>query len=360
MEKYYTAALQSVKGIGSSRIKLLLDYFGSAQQVWQASRRDLFLSKIIHNTIIDALDAKKKTFDVEKFAEQIHKLDIEIITFNDENYPELLREIYDPPFVLYCKGLLDPKAFYFAIVGARRHSAYGRNAAAMFASQLSRYNFTIVSGGARGIDSCAHQAALENGRTVAVLGCGVDVVYPPENRRLFSCIAEQGALISEYLPGTKPCPGNFPARNRIISGMSRGVLIVEAKEQSGALITAAYALEENRDVFSVPGSIFSATSVGTNHLIRQGAKLASNINDILEEYHLGMVNTEQGMDIISNEEQIVLDLLDYEHPKYIDEIINNTDFPIDKLTYILMILQLRGYVYEHSGQRYTLKVRGGK
>ncbi|BBB93199.1 MAG TPA: DNA-processing protein DprA [Methylomusa anaerophila] len=362
MENLYLAALQMVPGIGSSRIKSLEDYFGSARQAWLADRRDLFLSKCLDNNICNNLIGYRDKIDIYHLADQWDKQGIKICSLKDDNYPALLRNTFNPPQVLFYRGTLPANDKMIAVVGSRRASAYGKNIARLLAAELAGSGVGIVSGAARGIDSSAHQGALEKGYTVAVLGSGVDICYPPENAKMIARIEERGAVVSEYAPGTKASPGHFPARNRIINGMALGVIIVEAAERSGALITADFALEEGRDVFAVPGSVFSETSRGTHWLIKQGAKLVDTAGDVLKEYGW---DEEQDDDNFSKppelleEEKIVYSLLNFELPMGIEEIVIKTKLSPSTVAYILMQLGLRGLTVEHSGQRYIRAAREG-
>lgn len=359
MERFYLAALQTVPGIGSSRIKALVNYFGSARQAWLADQGDLFLSRCLDCTAYNNLLGQREKLDVDKLAEALAKKQIFLCSLLEEDYPLLLRNTFNPPYVLYYRGRLPTNDKLIAIVGSRKATAYGKSAAGMLAAALAAAGVGIVSGAARGIDAVAHAGALEQGYTVAVLGSGVDVVYPPENARLLANIAEQGAVLSEYAPGVMPHPGHFPARNRIINGLARGVVVVEAAEKSGALITADFALEEGRDVFAVPGSMFASNSKGTNRLIKQGAKLIDSAEDVLEEYGWETRFLPQGEMALSPAEQQVYSLLNYEEPIGIEEIVTKLNVLPATAAYIILQLSLRGLTVEHSGQRYTCTAREG-
>ena len=237
------------------------------------------------------------------------------------------------------------------IVGARRATAYGRNAAKSLAMALAEAGFWIVSGAARGIDTAAHLGALEQGNTIAVLGCGVDISYPPENMQLLNRIAAAGAVLSEYSPGTPPTPGLFPARNRLISGLARGVVIVEAGEKSGALITADAALEQNRDVFAVPGSIFSEQSRGTHALIKQGAKLVDCVAAILEEYQVEYIE-KKALPPMGPDATTVYHALSPDRPSSLEEIVMQTNLTAANVSYILLQFELQG-IAQADGQRYV-------
>jgi DNA processing protein len=359
MDRIYLAALQMIPGIGKVRLKNLIDYFGSAEQAWKADRRDLFLCGCLDESTCNNLLAGRDKTDVTLLAEQWKEADIKICTIYDEEYPPLLLSTFSPPAVLYYRGIMPATDKILAVVGSRRASAYGKNVSNMLAAELAAAGFWIVSGAARGIDTAAHQGALSQGYTAAVLGCGADVNYPPENAKLLASIVECGAVISEYPPGTAPYPGYFPARNRIINGMARGVIVVEAAEKSGALITADFALEEGRDVFAVPGSIFAEGAKGTHRLIKQGAKLVDCAEDILEEYKLTLVKDKVNRLNLNAEEAAVYKVLSYDVLISLEEIVQNSKLVPAVVTYILLQLELRGLVTAQSGQRYTRTAREG-
>lgn len=280
----YWVWLNSIPNIGPRKGKQLLDHFRDPENIWNAAEAEFkclhFLDRDDSNQILNS-DIRAKT---KELICSINKAGIKVITLVDDLYPEYLKNIYDPPLLLYLKGNLVKNEKAVAVVGSRRATAYGQKMAGVLAQELAMNGITVVSGMARGIDSYAHKSALDaNGRTIAVTGCGLDIVYPPENRRLAEIIAAKGAVISEYMPGIQPMPHNFPARNRIISGISLGVVVIEASEKSGSLITVNMALEQGRDVFAVPGNVTSMNSRGTNKLIKDGAKLVTGIDDILEE-----------------------------------------------------------------------------
>lgn len=285
--------------------------------------------------------------------------EIKTININDENYPKSLKEIKNPPKTLYYKGEILPKEDCLAIVGTRKYSFYGKQIALEIASNLAEAGLTIVSGLAPGIDTFAHTATVEKGkRTIAVLGTGVDEksIYPKENIRLSEKIIESGGLIiSEYPPGTKGAKFTFPQRNRIISGLSLGTLVIEAKEKSGSLITANDAFKQKRKVFAVPGSIYSLNSKGTNLLIKQGAKLTTNANDILKELNLKKETMQKN--IItgeSKEENLILATLN-KNSSHIDKIIRETGLPAAKIAGLLAILEIKGKVINLGGNIYALK-----
>jgi DNA processing protein len=359
MEKIYLAALQMVSGIGNVRLKGLLSFFGSAQQAWGASKRDLFLSGHLDEVIYNKLLIHREKIDIYTLACEWEKKGIRVCSCSDPEYPKLLLNTFNAPQVLYYRGVLPSTDHLIAIVGARKASPYGKNIAQLLASELAEAGIWVVSGAARGIDTAAHQGALAKGHTIAVLGCGVDINYPPENGRLINNIAECGAVLSEYAPGTIAHPTHFPARNRIINGLSRGVVVVEAAERSGALITADFALEEGRDVFAVPGSIFSASSKGTHRLIKQGAKLIDSTADILEEYNLVVNKKEPQLFELTAEEKMIYEFLTYDNPIGIEEIVMKTKLDTAMITYILLQFELRGLALEHNGGRYLRCAKEG-
>lgn len=355
MDQYYRAALRQIPGLGPARIQKLCDYFGSAQQAWMAPKGDLFLCKIIPNPSVQELLTRRDQGYVEKLIQYCARKEIKIIAIEDPDYPERLKTIYDPPNLLFCSGQI-PKSFLtIAIVGARSASVYGKNVATKLASQLTKAGVLVVSGAARGIDTAAHLGALEQGPTVAVLGCGIDQIYPPENKVLFDKIRQSGALISEYPPGTLPHAAYFPARNRIIAGLASGVLVVEAAEKSGSLITAEVALNEGRDVFAIPGSIFSKLSRGTHYLIQQGAKLVKDVEDILEEYEV-ITEKIETKSVLTEAEQKICDLLSYEKPTSVEELIGKLQLRPTDVTYTLLQLELSGWIIPHQ-QGYIRSVK---
>jgi DNA processing protein len=352
-EKEALIALNMINGIGSLRLKELLSTFGSAKEVFKQNILKLEKVKGLGEKIASDI----KNFPFKKLIQELSltkKNKISIITIHDESYPKLLSQIYDPPPVLYIKGKI-----YFdlspsiAIVGSRRASFYGLEMAEKFSYQLALREIIVVSGMARGIDTSAHRGALKaKGKTVAVLGSGLLNIYPPENKALFENIVEDGAVISEFPLLSSPHRENFPRRNRIISGLCLGVLVVEANEKSGALITANLAMEQGREVFAIPGKISSPTSSGTNRLIKEGAKLVESIEDILEELNLDKKVILQNIEEkLTNLEKNIYEIL--EEPKYIDEILNQIDIPFSQLDNILLNLQLKGIIKEYPGKIYS-------
>jgi DNA processing protein len=297
--------------------------------------------------------------DVEKQIKVLEKSDIKAVSFDDSSYPEMLREIEDAPIVIYIKGDIQPQDRYaIAIVGSRKPTHYGASVAGKISEGLASMGFTIVSGMARGIDALSHAGALRaGGRTIAVLGSGLDVPYPLENKMLMDKIASSGCVMSEFPTGTLPEKENFPRRNRLISGLSLGVLVIEATSDSGALITARYALDQNREVFAVPGNITAPNSEGTNKLIRSGAILTRKIDDIVEELApvlKGFIRARDKIRIeVTDEEKKICNLLSGE-PKQIDIISRESGLPTSKVLGILLGLELKGAVKQTTGKRFYL------
>ncbi|MCD6401209.1 MAG: DNA-processing protein DprA [Anaerolineales bacterium] len=354
--KRFWVGFNIVKGIGGARLRMLLNAFGDAQSAWFAPRdslRELGLSSKVIGNLIEA-----RSSDVlDRVWAKIEHDRITLLTWEDEDYPQRLKEIPNTPPLLYLKGSLKTEDDWsVAIVGTRRITAYGREVTAQIASTLAHSGVTIVSGLARGIDAVAHTAALDaGGRTIAVLGCGVDIIYPPENRRLAERIIENGAILSDYPPGTPPEANNFPPRNRIISGISRAVIVVEAGRKSGALITARFAADQGKDVFAVPGNIFAPQSRGTNHLIQQGAHPLLDPKDVMEVLDMTMVNEQRNVRIVlpaSATEAQLYQLLDFE-PMHIDEITVKTALPIGEVSSTLALMELKGMVRQVGGMRYV-------
>lgn len=361
---YFAAAL-SASGVGIPGAERLAKEVGGAREAWLAEAGTL--RKCLGESAASALVAlrRDKPGLPEEIAEACEKRGIRILVRDDDEYPSVLREISRPPLALFARGNPVPDAERIAVVGSRHASKYGLRVAEEIAMELSARGVTVVSGAARGVDSAAHKGALRTGRTVAVLGCGVDVAYPKENDRLLDEIVASGVVLSEYPPGTQPFPAFFPQRNRIISGLSRGTLVVEAAERSGSLITAELALSEGRDVFAVPGSIYSDTSKGCHNLIRQGAKLTVSAEDILDEYvwaakQEATPNDRKGNVIpegLSEEEQTVYALLSKEAALTVDDIIYRLHGGGDasNVAFLLLQLQLKGFVEEDENRAYRVR-----
>lgn len=287
-DKKYWIWLSRIEGLGSVRKNKLLEMFVDPEVVWNLKFEDIVAIGGFGEKVAKAILDSKYRGNLDKYVEYMQNYGISIVTIYDKEYPNKLRNIYDPPVTLYVKGnkeILNENSI--AIVGCRDCSNYGKEVAQKVAYELGKEDISIISGMAKGIDSQAHIGCLNaKGKTIAVLGSGLDRIYPKENLKLYNeIIANGGAIVSEYIIGTKPDKMNFPARNRIISGLSDGLVVVEAKQKSGTLITVDFALEQGKNIFVVPGNITSANSAGTNELIKQGAKCITDVKDILEEYH---------------------------------------------------------------------------
>ena len=295
--------------------------------------------------------------DLEKISEQIARQGIQILTWNDESYPARLREIDQPPPVLYLRGeYLPDDMFAVAIVGTRRVTPYGRQVTEEIASFLAANGITVVSGLARGVDAVAHTAALKaGGRTIGVLGSGVDRIYPPEHRALAEQMMERGAVVSDYAPGTPPDASNFPPRNRIISGLSLAVVVIEAGETSGALITAEFAAEQGREIFAVPGSILAPQSKGTNKLIQNGAQPLLTASDLMQALNLTRMGEHKAARKILPGDEVEAKLLAAlgEQPIHVDELGNQTGLPIEKVSATLTLMELKGMVRQVGGMHYV-------
>lgn len=357
----YWIGFNIVRGIGPTRLRALLDYFGDAQRAWYAPSEELRRAGLDRRSLENLL-ADRSRLDLDRELERIVALGAQVVTWETPGYPRLLREISDAPPVLYVKGTLEEDAWALAVVGTRRASAYGRQVTRQLVTALARSGITIVSGLARGIDSEAHRSALEaGGRTIAVLGCGIDRVYPPENRGLAREIVNHGAIVSDYPAGTPPEGANFPPRNRIISGLSLGVVVAEAGKRSGALITADYAAEQGRDVFAVPGSILTRGSAGTNLLIQEGATLVLSPEDILEELNLTMVVEQAAARQVLPADETEAALLAHlsAEPTHVDELRRHVGIPIAQVTSALALMELKGMVRQAGGMRYVVARESG-
>jgi DNA processing protein len=341
-------------------IKALLDRFGTPKRVFKASQRELARVDGIGEGLAGVIKETDVRGKVNRELKLIEEFNVSLVTIKDQSYPKNLRQIYDAPPLLYVRGSLEPRDdLAISMVGSRLATNYGRTVTERIAGDLARHGVTMVSGMARGIDSAAHRGSLSvGGRTIAVLGCGVNIIYPRENRHLFEEIMAHGAVISEFPMSTPPEGMNFPRRNRIISGLSLGVVIVQASARSGSLITARLALEQNRDVFAVPGNIGMARSQGTNRLIKQGAKLVESAEDILEEVlprfqHQGTTSEDRDFSLEEEEERVFFLLED--EPIHIDSIIAQTRMAASRISSILLQLELKGLVQQLSGKRFVKK-----
>ncbi len=353
----YWVGFSRVPGIGPVRLRALLDHFGDIRQAWGASAATLNAIGFDRRTI-ESLHSVRNKLDLAKELERVTRLGITVLTWDSSDYPSLLKNIPDPPPVLYVQGeLLSRDEWALAVVGTRRATVYGREATRRLVGALAAGGVTIVSGLAYGIDTHAHQAALEaGGRTIAVLGSGVDIIYPAKNRQLAERIASRGAVVSEYPLGTRPESGNFPRRNRIISGLSLGVLVVEGTRRSGAMITADYAADQGREIFAVPGNISSPNSAGPHQLIQQGAKLVASIGDVLEELNLTMVTQQsEAREIIPDNEveAVLLEQLSSE-PIHVDELGRTAGLSISEVSSTLTLMELKGKVRQVGGMNYVI------
>jgi DNA processing protein len=345
-----------VPHIGPVRIDRLLARFHSLEAAWAADVHDL--RTVLDGRALSALlDARDRGDPMRELA-RIQERGIAVYCPADAGYPRLLAEISGRPPILYCRGELLPEdEVAVGIVGTRRATSYGRQAAQEISSVLAAAHVTVISGLARGVDAAAHRAALSaGGRTIAVLGSGVDVIYPGEHRQLAEQIQASGAIVSELPPDAKPDAQNFPARNRIISGMSLGVTVIEAPLRSGALITATFAADQGREVFVVPGSVFAGSSEGSNALLRDGARIVRNGEDILEDLQLGEANgsrpTQTALPLdLSDDELVIFAKLGAE-PQHIDELVEATGFSAGKLNALLMTMELKSLVRNHGMQYY--------
>jgi len=353
----YWVGFSLIPGIGRVKITQLENYFGNLEDAWKAAPADLKHAGLDSNSI-RAITSWQPKVSLEAEMEKLDRYGVKVFTWHDPGYPSRLKEIYDYPPMLYVRGSLLPEdEWCLAVVGTRRASVYGRQITEEIVADLARSKITIVSGLAKGIDSIAHRSALDaGGRSIAVFACGLDTVYPAENANLARSIIQQGALISECPLGTRPKAENFPRRNRIMSGMSLGVLITEAGETSGALITTNLALEQNREVFAVPGSILSPASRGTNRLIQEGAKLVRDYTDILEELNLTAVAHQiEIKEVIpaSDTESLLLKQLSAE-PTHIDEVCRSSGLPISTVSSTLAMMELKGLVKQMGAMHYVL------
>lgn len=387
----YIAGLQSLYNVGATHVRRFIEDFGSPYDAWEAVKKVENLKPYIHISTADKRAIASSAKD-EKLDYIIHKIDeykMDVTTFLDKDFPSILNHIYNPPAILFMRGnraLLDKRLNRIALVGARRCSLYGRNVARMLGKELGKYSTIIVSGGARGIDTHGHEGLLASlGYGIVVMGCGLDIVYPRENTKLFDRILQNnGLLISEYPPGTPPSAKHFPARNRIISGLSRGVIVVEAKGSSGSLITADMAVSEGRDVFVVPCNLLDHTADGNKFLMRNGAFVLTGYEDIVKEYHLTlremfstkeklsppnkrdtmgvkdsneMVNHGQGVDTqgpsmlsFNVDRSLILSEIPHDRCITVSDILKATSIPLQQLQPLLLELEMEGAI-EHQPPR---------
>lgn len=347
---------------GGRKAWQLIEYFGSPKEAWLASEADLSAVPFLGPEKARALVNKRNNLPLERIIDYLNNIKCSFFTIDDDNYPSMLKNIYDPPPAIFVKGKLpEHDKVNVAIVGSRVATHYGIAAAEVFAKELAELGLVIVSGMARGIDTAAHRGALQvKGQTIAVLGCGPDVVYPRENKRLMFEIIENGAIITEFPPGTQPLPWHFPCRNRIISGLCHGVVVVEADERSGALITADCALEQGREVFALPGNVTSKKSTGTNKLIRQGAQLVTGTAEILEGLGLGQLSISNAPKDahslgLGKLEMLLWSVLS-DQPLSFEQVIEKTGLLPQEVAATLTVLEIKGLIKTIPGK---LFVRSG-
>ncbi len=358
--------LLSIEKVGSTRIRSLLQKFKNFNNIFVSSLNEIANIEGIGLELAKRIKLAKQNQDVikkslESQLKKLKKLNAEIITYWDKEYPSLLKKIYDPPLILYIKGKFSEKDDYsIAAVGTRNPTNYGKIQTERFISELSKQGITIVSGLARGIDSIAHQTALKNGgRTIAIIGSGLDVIYPPENKNLFNKISENGVIISEFQLGTKPDAPNFPRRNRIISGISLGVIVFETAINGGAMQTARFALDQNREIFAIPGNLGVRQSEGTNLLIQRGeAKLVVNSEDILNELQIKLKpiigkNIPKPQNDLNVFEEKILNLLIENGQLHIDKISELTNFSTSDCLVSLLTLEFKGMVKQLPGKIFS-------
>ncbi len=354
----YWIGLSCIRKIGPATWHRLLARFATAQEIWEANAADL-VSAGISEQIAQEIIIERSAINLDTELEKLLASDCAIVTIKDPHYPELLKQIYQPPAMLYYRGSLDClRQRALAVVGTRKYSAYGKQVTGELVGQIAQHNITIISGLALGIDALAHQATLAvSGLTAGVLGSGIDTasIYPSVNRFLAQQIIDQGGVIlSEYPIGALPTKFSFPLRNRIIAGLASGTLVVEAAESSGSLITARYALEFNRDVFAVPGSIYNLQSVGTNNLIKAGAKMVNGVNDILEDIDLDQldsIDTHEPLDLAEDEQNVYNSLT--KEPQHIDIIARTCNIKSSVLSGLLMVLEMKGVIKDMGGKHYV-------
>jgi len=355
----YWFKLKSVPGVGNLLFKRLIDNFKSPDKVFDVEDNDLLEIDGITRRLVSSIRNHKLSASYKNEMDIISKKGYRVITLNDTAYPPLLKEIPDPPPYLYVFGNLEPETHKVAIVGSRNATQYGLDAARYISQDLASINITVTSGMARGIDTSAHSGAIYGkGKTIAVLGTGLERIYPVENKKLFYKIAENGAVVSELPLHAEPDPHHFPARNRIISGLSLGTVVVEATRKSGSLITAKLAAEQNREVFAVPGSIKSFKSYGAHSLIKEGAKLVVSVKDIIDEFPF--LSTQETMNIkdkvdlssLSSDERFIFKSLG-PYPVHIDELIRMSGHGAGLLSSILLGLELKGLVKQQPGKLFV-------
>ncbi|MFC1952468.1 DNA-processing protein DprA [Chloroflexota bacterium] len=360
----YWVGFSLISGIGRVRFAQLESYFESLENAWKVAPAELKQAGLDSGSV-KAITSRRPKISLEEEAEKLERYGVKVFTWHDEKYPSRLKEIYNYPPLIYVRGSILPEdEWCLAVVGTRRANVYGRQVTKEIAADLVQNKITVVSGLAKGIDTVAHHSALEaGGRSIAVFACRLDVVYPAENAALARRIMQKGALVSEYPLGTRPRADNFPRRNRIMGGMSLGILVVDAGKNSGVLITANMALEQNREVFAIPGSILSPANSGTNRLIQEGAKLVRNCGDILEELNLTAVVHQMGLEEVipaSETESLLLKQLSAE-PVHIDEVCRSSGLLMPAVSSTLAMMEIKGLVKQVGAMNYVLarEVREG-
>lgn len=354
-DSLYWYWLYNIEGIGPKTRYKLLELYESPRNIYENVKEEDLEALRIPNRGMEHLIQSRSEEKIMSSYQRVRKKGICIITLADENYPERLRHIYDPPGVLYVRGKLpEERKPCIAIVGARECSNYGKELAIHFAKELAKEGIQIISGLAKGVDYYSHIGALgQLGSTYAVLGCGIDICYPRENFDTYMQILNEGGIISEYSLGYRPLQGNFPMRNRIISGLSDGILLIEARKKSGSLITMDYGLDQGKNIYACPGRITDSLSYGTNHIIQMGGKLVMEPEDILEDYEIKrIINNNNLKSSYSANEQKILDCLSL-MPKHIEEILMETGFEIDLVSELLFQLQLKNIVKQVAGSYYA-------
>jgi len=355
-DRLYWVGFNLIKGIGAVRLQGLLNHFGDLCLAWQASISELEQAGLSPK-IIQNMQQIRQQVDLPRLMTEIEKQGIQVLTWQDEKYPARLKEINQPPPVLYMRGNYELEdAWAVAVVGTRHMTAYGRQVAEEIGSFLGNHGITVVSGLARGVDAVAHTAALDaGGRSLAILGCGVDKIYPPENRRLAERLCEAGGLLSDYALGTPPDGANFPPRNRIISGLSLATVIIEAGLESGAMITATFAAEQGREVFAVPGNIHAPQSAGTNRLIQEGAHPLLDPHELLSTLELTCVEekiaTRRSLPADPTESRLLSEM--GLEPLHADELSTRLDLPIEMISATLTVMELKGIVRQVGGMSYV-------
>lgn len=352
----YWVGFNLVRGIGPVRLEKLLQHFGDIRSAWEARSYQFAAASLSENLSRQLIQIRKSTC-LDELMETILEAGIKVYYWDHPHYPERLRHIPQSPFVIYLKGdLTENDIWGVAIVGTRRYSDYGRQITAEIARMLAGYGITVISGLARGIDGFAHQSSLEaGGRTIAVLGSGIDQIYPPEHKKLAERIVNQGALISDYPVGTPPDGSNFPPRNRIISGLSKVIIVIEAGQKSGALITAGYAADQGKEVFAVPGKITSPVSKGTNLLIKQGAHPLLSAQDVLDLLNMSLITEQRAVKRVlpGDPREALLFQAVGDEPQHVDEICTLVNLPIEEVTSTLALMELKGMVRKTFGMKYV-------